>query len=113
MANCHRVDAAEIRIRAERRIGELMREQKDAGLVAKGGQPHQKDSTGSKKNPVAPITLAEVGIDKGLADRARKYAAVPAVSGDTNGGGISLNFRRGLGMMPFPKASVGAFRCRP
>lgn len=71
------IDAAEIRIRAERRIGELMAAQKEAGLMASGGQPHQKNPTGSKKNPVAPITLAEVGIDKSLADRARKYAAVP------------------------------------
>ena len=70
------VQAAEIRIRAERRIGELMAAQRDAGHMAKGGQPHQ--STGLQKNPVeVPPTLAEVGIDKSLADRARKYAAIP------------------------------------
>tara|TARA_B000000460_G_scaffold248191_1_gene225060 strand:+ start:6692 stop:7513 length:822 start_codon:yes stop_codon:yes gene_type:complete len=70
------VQAAEIRIRAERRIGELMAAQRDAGGLAKGGQPHQ--STGLQHNPVAPApTLAEVGIDKNLADRARKYAAIP------------------------------------
>lgn len=76
------VQAAEIRIRAERRIGELMAAQRDAGEMAKGGQPHQ--STGLQKNPVAaPPTLAEVGIDKNLADRARKYAAIP--EGEFNG----------------------------
>lgn len=70
------VQAAEIRIRAERRIGELMAAQRDAGEMAKGGQPHQ--STGLQKNPVAAApTLAEAGIDKNLADRARKYAAIP------------------------------------
>jgi hypothetical protein len=70
------VQAAEIRIRAERRIGELMAAQREAGLMATGGQPHQ--ATGLQKNPVAaPPTLAEVGIDKNLADRARKYAAIP------------------------------------
>lgn len=68
--------AAEIRIRAERRIGELMAVQRDAGALATAGRPSEK--IGSKTNPIsAPPTLAEVGIDKGLADRARKYAAIP------------------------------------
>jgi hypothetical protein len=75
------VDAAEIRIRAERRIGELMQAQKDAGLMAKGtkGDFKGKDTSGGfvKDPPEKSITLAEVGIDKALADRARKYAAVP------------------------------------
>lgn len=70
------VQAAEIRIRAERRIGELMNAQRDAGALSEGGRPSEK--TGSKTNPVsAAPTLAEVGIDKKLADRARKYAAIP------------------------------------
>lgn len=71
------VHAAEIRIRAERRIGELMAAQRDAGLLSSGAQ-----GTGSNQYEVrvsaqpAP-TLAEAGIDKNLADRARKYAAIP------------------------------------
>lgn len=70
------VKAAEIRIRAERRIGELMAAQRDGGDMSAGGRPSEK--TGSKTNPVfAPPTLAEVGIDKKLADRARKYANIP------------------------------------
>jgi hypothetical protein len=70
------VDAAEIRIRAERRIGELMQAQKESVGLNQGAV---KGKTGSKGNPVldARPTLAEVGIDKALADRARKYAAVP------------------------------------
>lgn len=75
------IDASEIRFRAERRIGELMQAQKESVGLAKGGQPYQ--STGSKSDPVSdphetPATLAAAGIDKHLADRARKYAAVPA-----------------------------------
>ncbi len=70
------IDATEIRIRAERRIGELMRDQKDAGLMASGKEGKRK-ALGLEKNPSDRITLAEVGIDKPLADRARKYAAVP------------------------------------
>ncbi|WP_374290171.1 hypothetical protein [Paenirhodobacter enshiensis] len=70
------VQAAEIRIRAERRIGELMNAQRDAGALATAGRP--SDKIGSKTNPIsAAPTLAEVGIDKKLADRARKYAAIP------------------------------------
>jgi hypothetical protein len=64
-----------IRIRAERRIGELMKAQKDAHGTAQG----KRTDLGSTKTQVEQpkITLTEVGIDKGLADRARKYAAVP------------------------------------
>lgn len=68
--------AAEIRFRAERRIGELMADQRGAGALSTGGRPSEK--TGSKTNPVsAPPSLEEVGIDKKTADRARKYAAIP------------------------------------
>lgn len=67
--------AAEIRFRAERRIGELMAAQRDSSGLSAGGRPSEK--TGSKTNPVsAAPTLEEVGIDKKLADRARKYAAI-------------------------------------
>lgn len=69
------IDMAEIRFRGERRLGELMAAQRDAGLMHNGGRPPE---TGSSKNPVsASITLSEAGIDKGLADRARKFAAIP------------------------------------
>lgn len=70
------VQAAEIRIRAERRIGELMAAQRDAGAMATAGRP--SDKIGSRTNPIsAAPTLSEAGIDKNLADRARKYAAIP------------------------------------
>lgn len=67
------IDAAEIRIRAERRLGEMIREQKETVGLNHGGRPLK---TGSKKDPVSP-SLADAGIDKHLADRARKIAAVP------------------------------------
>lgn len=69
------VQAAEIRIRAERRLGELMEAQKSVVGVNAGGRP----KTGVNKTPVTetPATLAEAGIDKNLAKRARTYAAVP------------------------------------
>lgn len=68
------IDAAEIRIRAERRVGELMAAQRQSIGLSEGGRPKK---TGSKSDPVSP-TLTDAGIDKHLADRARKLAAVPA-----------------------------------
>lgn len=70
------IDAAEIRMRAERRLGELIKWQKETVGLNKGGNPNLP--TGSKKEPVEkPPTLAEVGIDKKLSSRAQKMAAVP------------------------------------
>ncbi|GAB5505810.1 MAG: hypothetical protein Rhirs2KO_09730 [Rhizobiaceae bacterium] len=66
------IDMAEIRFRGERRLGELMAAQRDAGLMHNGGGDHRV-----AKKPGDPITLSEAGIDKGLADRARKFAAIP------------------------------------
>lgn len=70
------IDAAEIRVRAERRLGELIQDQKETVGLNRGGRPKQ---TGSLEHPVpadARPTLAEAGIDKGLADRARKLAVL-------------------------------------
>jgi hypothetical protein len=76
----HRItDAVEIRIRAERRLGELIKQQKDTVGLAKGGgdgSNQHKRATGTKKEPVAP-TLKEAGIDKKLSSRGQKLAAVP------------------------------------
>lgn len=74
------VDACEIRIRAERRLGEMIREQKEAGMMANGAPKGNQNAAKQRVvgKPIdSPITLAEVGIDKNLADRARKLAAVP------------------------------------
>lgn len=67
------VDAAEIRIRAEPRLGELIRAQKDSvGLSLAGTR-----LSGSKQEPVRDVrpTLAEAGIDKKLSSRAQKLTA--------------------------------------
>lgn len=69
------IDCAEIRFRAERRIGELMAGQREAGMLSAGNPTF---GNGFNDNPLEkPITLAEAGIDKNLADRARKFAAIP------------------------------------
>ncbi|MET3790684.1 hypothetical protein [Aquamicrobium terrae] len=67
------VDAAEIRIRAERRLGEMIADQRatvglNTGSLRRGSQTDPRDDR---------PTLADAGIDKHLADRARKLAAIP------------------------------------
>ena len=65
------IDAAEIRIRATRRLGQMMEERKQ-DRAGHGGDRKSKVSG----KPLKP-TLAEVGIDKSLAHRARKLATHP------------------------------------
>jgi hypothetical protein len=65
--------ATEIRKRAERRLGQIMAEEREAGRLAKPPNPKRRVA----KKPDDPPTLAEQGIGKALADRARKAAALP------------------------------------
>jgi N6-adenosine-specific RNA methylase IME4 len=65
--------ATEIRRRAERRLGEIMAEERKAGRLAKPPNPKRRVA----KRPDDPPTLAKRGISKSLADRARKAAAIP------------------------------------
>jgi hypothetical protein len=75
-------------MQAERKLGQLMAAQRTAELMAKGtqGQGNPDWLGGSKSVPLSdvpddepppPITLAEAGIDKHLAQRAREAAALP------------------------------------
>lgn len=68
------IDAAEIRIRAERRLGEMIAAQKAGDGLNKGGNP---SLTSRDQREVAP-TLKAVGISHDLSSRAQKLAAVPA-----------------------------------
>lgn len=75
------VDAAEIRIRAERRLGQMLADQKAAGGLNRGAQ--LKGTTDGKSSVVVTDdrrekpTLADAGISKDLSSRAQKLAAVP------------------------------------
>jgi N6-adenosine-specific RNA methylase IME4 len=74
------IDAAEIRIKAERRLGELIAAQKETVGLAKGAS-----AGGKKDGPRGSFvelrdsvpTLAEAGIDKKLSARAQKLAEMP------------------------------------
>jgi hypothetical protein len=70
------IDAVEIRIRAERRLGELMALQKAIVGVAKPPPPAGRNGRVASKPDHMPPTLEEAGIGKNLAHRARTYAAV-------------------------------------
>jgi hypothetical protein len=65
------IDAAEIRIRAERRLGELMAAQGEMVGKATGAQGIGTSAGYNKTRTEAPPTLTEAGIDKNLAHRAR------------------------------------------
>ena len=68
------VDASEIRIRAERRLGEMIAKQKETvGLATGGDAMKARFQPGTEVRP----TLAAAGIDKKLSSRAQKLAAVP------------------------------------
>lgn len=74
------VDAAEIRIRAERRLGEMLAAQKEAGGLNRGaagmsGNQHSGKLVRSSQT-TAP-KLRDSGISKDLSSRAQKLAAVP------------------------------------
>jgi len=70
------MDAAEIRMRAERRLGQMLAEQKAAGGMNKG-QLKQGPALVNNEDGKASPTLADVGISYDLSSRAQKMAAVP------------------------------------
>ena len=74
------VDAAEIRLRAERRLGEMIGAQKkDGGLSrgAAGAGVNQHTPKEVRSSVTTAPKLADAGISKDLSSRAQKLAAVP------------------------------------
>ena len=65
-------NSTKLRCYAEHRLGEIMDEERKAGRLAKAGR---RSRIGSAKDPIFK-TLADRGVDKHLADRARKAAAM-------------------------------------
>ena len=78
------IDASEIRIRAERRIGEIMAGHRAAGTLRPGAprrlseqsRRSEQTRTLSPDNPDDRVTLAACGINERLAGRARAYAVL-------------------------------------
>lgn len=67
--------AQEIRLRAERKLGGLIIQQKETVGLAPAGRPAKSVVNDDQLNKVP--TLAEMGISKDLSSRAQKLAAVP------------------------------------
>jgi N6-adenosine-specific RNA methylase IME4 len=62
------LNAAELRIRAERRLGEMLKaSERNAGTLRRGSDTEPRDTT---------PTLDEIGIDKKLSSRAQKLASI-------------------------------------
>jgi N6-adenosine-specific RNA methylase IME4 len=72
-------DAYELRVRAERKLGEMIATQKETVGLATGGEHGGKAKIdGTRAAPSnARATLAEAGIDKKLSSRAQKISAIP------------------------------------
>jgi 16S rRNA G966 N2-methylase RsmD len=90
-------DAAEIRERAEYRLGEMLAAQREAGLLNPGTRlmGGGDGAGGSVTNPPADLpTLKQLGIDKRLANKARKAFALPK---ETFGAALSEHRRQILG----------------
>ena len=74
-------DAAEIQMRATRRLGQLIEEQKKTVGLAKGSKGQLRGRTASGGVRISPPenlpTLASQGVDKNLARQAHRLAALP------------------------------------
>ncbi|MGY4294600.1 N6-adenosine-specific RNA methylase IME4 [Bradyrhizobium sp. i1.4.4] len=69
------IDAVEIRMFAQRRLGQMLAAQKQTVGLHPGGRPSEK--TGAAPEPVLRPTLADAGISKKLSSQAQKMAALP------------------------------------
>ncbi len=66
--------AKSLRLQAERRLGEILRDMpKSVGAMGSGSNQHEV----RLHTETAPLTLAEIGIDKRTSSRAQKLAALP------------------------------------
>jgi N6-adenosine-specific RNA methylase IME4 len=87
------IDAGEIRIRAERRLGELLAEGKEKGWFGEGRPP--ENCNPDEQFP--RVSLSEIGIDRPLSARAQAVARLPREE-----------FERDMGRWREDVAKVGA-----
>ncbi|MPZ58460.1 MAG: hypothetical protein GEU91_18600 [Rhizobiales bacterium] len=65
-------DAAELRLRAERRMGILLADMKARGELHAGGRP----KTGSAEEPVSKVRLSDLDVDKKLSVRCQRVGGI-------------------------------------
>ena len=70
--------AAEIRIRAERRMGEMIRANKEAELMNKGGGDNRKKGEKHRLHDVTgeKLKLSDIGVTKSMSSRSQAIAEV-------------------------------------
>jgi N6-adenosine-specific RNA methylase IME4 len=104
------IQAAQIRFRAERRLGELIAAQKETIGLARGGQPYREGSTRSDSEQVEPQppTLAEAGIDRKLSSRAQRVAELPPEKFDALLEQHADEMRAGVGRVAMDLLKVNA-----
>ena len=68
-------DAMEIQMRAERRLGEMIRTAKEAGQIG-AGRPRKAEENPSEPEAFSRVTLADAGIDHKLSMKAQRLAEV-------------------------------------
>jgi N6-adenosine-specific RNA methylase IME4 len=71
-------DAAELRLRAERRLGIMLSAEKDAGRLI-SGRPKTlktKSDNGTPSEPLSRLTLDDIGVDKRLSARSQKVGGI-------------------------------------
>lgn len=73
------IDAAEIRFRAERRIGELKLDLRQTGQLHEGGRPKK---TSDNVQEVSKIRLIDLGVDERLSARSERLAQIEPNSFD-------------------------------
>src|ERR1700730_2432600 len=73
------IDMAEIRFRAELRIGEIKRDMRAAGALHEGGRPAK---TSDIRSEVFKVRLSDLGIDDRLSVRAERLANIEPNSFD-------------------------------
>lgn len=67
------IDAADLRLRAERRFGILAAQMKASGQLHDGGRPAK---TGDNSEPVSKVTLDDLGVTKRFSARAQKVGGI-------------------------------------
>jgi N6-adenosine-specific RNA methylase IME4 len=76
------IQAAQIRFRAECRLGEMLIAAKEAGQISRGQPPKPAEKNPSEteefsgEEPISRVTLREAGIDHKLSSRAQRLAAM-------------------------------------
>ncbi len=104
------IQAAQLRFRAERRLGELIAAQKAAGGLAKGAaEKGWKERCSDEEQRLdRPATLAEAGIDRKLSSRAQRVAELPVEKFDALVKQHADEMRAGAGRVAMDLLKVNA-----